>query len=138
MNQPKITGIDRSDLPESFLSIERRKSSLILEANLLKAQGNYEDAAEKFAISAELEEQLAGQLLALGKYEKAFFHRFSAVSCWAQAGNLYQAMVIGQQILQAAELPDEQREQVSRYLRILQSRFVQWMSQWAPESMVSG
>ncbi|MEM7130702.1 MAG: hypothetical protein AAF702_30535 [Chloroflexota bacterium] len=74
MNNKNITAIDRSSLPNSFLNLERQKSSLILEANLLTQQGLYPAAADKFAIAAEIEEQLNQELLTRGKPEKAFIH----------------------------------------------------------------
>jgi hypothetical protein len=133
MNKSTTQGIDRSGLPNSFLSDERRKSSLILEANLLKAQGAFEAAAAKFASAAEIEEQLSAQLMTLNRPEKAFTHQFSALSCWAQAGNLYRAMTLGESLLQSESLAEPQRQQVNQYLQILHSRFANWMRQWSLE-----
>jgi hypothetical protein len=39
-----------------------------------------------------MEEALSERCLAAGLHEKAWSHRFSAASCWAQAGNFYQAI----------------------------------------------
>ncbi|RIK40906.1 MAG: hypothetical protein DCC55_13585 [Chloroflexi bacterium] len=127
------TGVDRANLTESMLDLEEHKSNLILEANLLQLQGEYEAAADKFAESAAIEEQLATQLLDLGKLEKAYFHHFSALSCWVQAGDLHRALVLGQQLLQAEQLSTNQRTQIIDYLNILRSRLAQWMDQWRPE-----
>jgi hypothetical protein len=133
MIQNKPTGVDRSNLPDALVATERRKSNLILEANLLQYQGQYEAAADKFANAAEIEEQLASQLQALSKPEKAFVHSFSALSCWVQAGDLHRALVLGQQLLDDEYLSTNQRQQVSDYLSTLRGRLVQWMSQWASE-----
>jgi len=133
MIQNKPTGVDRSNLPDALVAAERRKSNLILEANLLQYQGQYEAAADKFADAAEIEEQLANQLQALSKTEKAFIHHFSALSCWVQAGDLHRALVLGQQLLRDNNLSPNQRQQVSDYLSTLRGRLAQWMSQWASE-----
>ena len=133
MIQNKPTGVDRSNLPDTLVAAEQRKSNLILEANLLQYQGQYEAAADKFADAAELEEQLASQLQPLGKTEKAFVHLFSALSCWVQAGDLHRALVLGQQLLRDDHLSPNQRQQVSDYLHTLRGRLAQWMSQWASE-----
>jgi hypothetical protein len=133
MMQNKTSGLDRSNLPDDVVAAERRKSNLILEANLLQYQGQYEAAADKFANAAEIEEQLARQLQALSKPEKAFIHHFSALSCWVQAGDLHRALVLGQQLLRDNHLPSNQRQQVNDYLNTLRDRLAQWMSQWASE-----
>jgi hypothetical protein len=137
MSEEKRVAIDRSDLPSTFLVEERLKSNLILEANLLKAQGQYEVAAVKFAEAAEIEEKLAKQLATLDRQNKAFVHQFSAISCWVQAGNLYRALRLGETLLQAENLPEPQRQRVKEYLDVLHSRFVQWMSQWVPDSVTA-
>lgn len=135
-NQPG-NGINRSNLSSEFLSQERQKSSLILEANLLKEQGLFESASKKFAAAAIVEEELTNQLLALKRYEKAFVHQFSAISCWAQAGNLHRALTLGDALLADPQLPERQREQISRYMDILHGRFQQWMKWWITETAVS-
>jgi hypothetical protein len=137
MNELRKSGIDRSGLPKTFLVDERRKSILILEANLLRTQEQYEAAAVKFAAAAEIEERLAAQLATLDRRDKAFVHQFSAISCWVQAGNLYRALRLGETLLQAENLPEPQRQRVKEYLDVLHSRFVQWMSQWAPDSVTA-
>ncbi len=133
MTQNKTVGIDRSNLPNTFVTAERKKSNLIVEANFLQVQGQYEAAADKFAAAAEIEEQLAQQLQALDKTEKAFIHYFSALSCWVQAGDLHHALVLGQQLLHTEHLSAKQRQQVTDYLNTLRHRFVQWISQWTPD-----
>lgn len=133
MIEGKISGLDRSNLSDDFVVTERRKSNLILEANLLQYQGQYEAAADKFATAAEIEELLASQLQTLGKTEKAFVHHFSALSCWAQAGDLHRALVLGQQLLRDNHLSTNQHQQVNDYLSTLRDRLAQWMSQWASE-----
>ncbi len=132
-----MLGMDRSDLPESFLALERQKSALILEANLLQQQGQFEAAADQFAISADMEEQLARQLVRLGKLQKSSIHLFSALSCRAQAGDLHHALVLGEQLLQSGSLSSEQRNQISTYLETLRNRLAQWMRDWKQESLAA-
>jgi hypothetical protein len=127
--------MSRANLPETFLSNERQKSELILEANLLKAQGQFAEASDRFAEAAEIEERLAAELVTMGHQKKAFIHQFSAVSCWAQAGDLHWAITLGEQMLQENNLPNAQYNRVEKYMEVLHGRFVQWMSQWTPEPL---
>ncbi len=130
MNHLKPIGLDRSDLSESFLASERHKSTLILEANLLQYQGQFEAASDKFAEVAVIEESLAEQLLLMNKPNKAFVHHFSALSCWVQAGELHHARLLGQQLLEAHNLSETQRTQIVQYLDTLSHRIRRWMSEW--------
>lgn len=116
------------DLPQDFLVEERTKSNLIVGGNLLKAQGKFENAA------ATIEEQLATYLISMNWWDKAYVHRFSAISCWAQAGDLYHAIQLSEHFLNEAWLSSAQRQQVSQYLKTLRGRFIQWMNQWVTES----
>lgn len=127
--------ITRKNLSDTFLANEQLKSSLILEANLLKAQGNFEAAAQRFAEAAEIEESLAAELMGKGLQDKAFIHQLSAVSCWAQAGDLYRAITLGEQMLQNNNLTTAQSSRLEKYLEVLHGRIVQWMSQWSMESV---
>ena len=125
--------IARAELSDVYRHQERQKSNLILEANLLKQQGLYTQAAHKFAAAAMIEEELARQLVQTDHLDKAFFHHFSALSCWTQAGDLHRALLLGEMLLQTQTLSADQQARVSHYLQTLQSRMTQWMSQWTPE-----
>lgn len=137
ISQRQLSAIDRSGLPETFVTNERQKSNLLLEANFLQQLGEFEAAADKFALAAPLEEALAEQLLALGKIDKAFIHQFSAVSCWVQAGDLHRALVLGQQLQQSAHLSTAQQAHVTNYLNLLRKRMVRWISEWQPEPLTA-
>lgn len=137
MNE-RVKKIDRSALSDSFLQAESKKSNLILEANLLQQQELYPVAADKFAEAAEIEEQLTQVLIAQNRWDKAFIHRFSAISCWVQAGNLHRALSLGQQLLATDELPAPQRSRVEEYINTLQERMTEWMSQWVPHPLSAG
>jgi len=117
---------------EALAKEEVRKSNLILEANLLKAQHRYQDAADRFAEAAQVEERLSEELLQRGLLDKYFIHRFSALSCWAQAGDVYRAIVLGQELLTHPDLPDPLRQSIEDYVRLLRARRVRWFAEFAP------
>lgn len=135
MLEPATKAIDRTNLAGDFLRQEREKSNLILEATLLKQQGLFEEASMHFGRAAEIEESLALQLYDHGKSDKAFFHQLSALSCWAQAGDLHRALLLGRQLAQKDALSAAQREQLQQYVQTLQLRMGEWMSQWVPEKV---
>ena len=137
MNRHTTTFIDRSGLTESILMLEHEKSDLILRANLLQSQGEYEASTDKFAEAAFLEERLASELKRIGKLEKVFVHQFSALSCWVQAGDLHHALQIGQQLLESEKLTVVQRKQLEDYLSTLRERVVQWIREWHPISFAA-
>ena len=124
--------INRRGLDAALAKEEARKSNLILEANLLKAQESYQDAADRFAEAAQIEEQLSKTLLRKGLLDKYFIHRFSALSCWAQAGDVYHAIVLGEELLARADLSDPLRQRIEEYVRQLQTRRVRWFAEFAP------
>jgi len=110
---------------------ETYKSNLIIEANFFKIQGRYQDAAKKFAAAAQIEEQLAEHWLAQGEGTEAAIHLLSALSCWGQAGDLYRAMDMGEQLLTQSYLSSIQRADLLDYLHQLQQHYTQWASQWS-------
>lgn len=130
MNGQALQGLDRQGLDTAFEAEETRKSSLILEAQLLRAQQR-EEAALKFAQAAEIEEHLAERCEARGLDEKSFAHRFSAVSCWAQAGNFYQAIALCDALLARADLPARLRQRVQQYAMTLRGRRTQLYAELA-------
>jgi hypothetical protein len=115
------------------LADEQRKSNLILEANLLKTREEYEAAAEKFAAAAKIEEKLVQQLVPLNRREKAFVHLFSAVSCWAQAGDLHRALRLGAELVSFEGISQALQQSAQEYIEVLRSRYVQWMRSWQPQ-----
>lgn len=125
-----MKAIDRSGLSTAFEQDEQYKSNLILEANMLKAQGQYTQASQRFALAAEIEERLARELRQLGNRDKAFHHAFSAVSCWAQAGDLYRAQTSGMDLLSQVDLSANNRERLETFLQTLSKQTVEWMKQW--------
>jgi len=114
---------------DAFAADEAAKSNLILSARLLSAQGQEEEAASRFAQAASMEENLSERCLNAGQRTKAWVHRFSAASCWAQAGNFYQAIAWCNDLLAQADLPATLRAQVERYARTLRFRRGQWYAE---------
>ena len=136
MKTERKQSINREKLDAAFTKEEMRKSNLILQANLLKAQGQYQDATDRFAEAAQIEEQLSQVLLQKELMTKYFVHRFSALSCWAQAGNVYQAIVMSKELLARPDLPDHLRQRIQEHVQLFQARRVLWFAEFAPPAIV--
>lgn len=126
MGQQSARGINWQGVDAAFEAEEAHKSDLMLEARLLREQQQDEAAAEKFAQAAEIEECLADLCEAKGLVEKSLVHRFSAASCWAQAGNFYRAITLCDDLLARTDLPDHLRQRVRGYADTLRARRAQW------------
>jgi hypothetical protein len=100
MTKSKMRGISRKGLSQEFLEGEQKASNLILHAHLLKAQQQMSKSADLFAQAAALEEYLCIELEQKGLIPKMLSHAFSAVGCWAQAGNIHLAIERGEELLQ--------------------------------------
>lgn len=61
--------------------------------------------------------------------EKSFVHRFSAASCWAQAGNFYHALAWCDDLLARVDLPDHLRQHIHDYAHTLRVRRAQWYAE---------
>jgi hypothetical protein len=133
MDRQKGQAISRKGLDSAFVEEETRKSNLILEANLLKEQGHRQEAADRFAEAAQIEERLSERLAEKGLVDKYFVHRFSAASCWAQAGNIYQAIVMCEELLARSDLPKGLRQRIQGHLQILRARREQWFVSLVPD-----
>ena len=129
-NQPE-RGISRQGLDAAFEAQEVLKSNLLLEAQLLRASQQPDEAAAKLAQAAEIEESLSAACEAKGLVEKALVHRFSAVSCWAQAGNFHFAIQLGDEMLARPDLPVRLRRQVQEYTKVIRLRRAQWSAELA-------
>ena len=121
-----VRGISESGLGAAFLADEARKSRLILEARLLRQRKEPEAAAAKFADAAAMEEQLGETFVQKQLRQKSFVHYFSAASCWAQAGNFYEAIALCDQLLAAQDLPAPLRTRIEQYADALHTRRAQW------------
>lgn len=128
MSQASPHGIGRSGLDAAFEADEARKSNLILRARMLRDQHDDERAAQHFAEAAEIEERLSDRCEELGLVEKSLVHRFSAASCWAHAGNIYQAIGLCGELL-ACDLPGRLRRDIEDYAEALRRRRAQLYAQ---------
>lgn len=126
MNQQQAAAINCAGLDTAFETDEARKSSLILEAQLLREQARDDEAARKFAEAAQIEESLSQRCATLGLNEKSFLHSFSALSLWAQAGAFYQAIALGNELLSSPTLPERLRQRVQTYTNTLRLRRAHW------------
>ena len=115
-------GISRAGVDAAFEADEIRKSDLILQAHLLREQGEGEEASEKFAEAATFEERLRDRCAELGLTEKLYVHAFSAASCWANAGDFHHAITLCDALLVRPELPDRLRLRVQQYVGTLRGR----------------
>ena len=88
-------------LPSSYTVAVIEKSNLLLRANLLEAQQQFDEAAEMFASAARLEAQLAAMAQEYGQAATALVHLVSEMSCWAAAGDTYRALSRGQHLRSA-------------------------------------
>ena len=79
LNQQQTQAISRAGVDAAFEADEARKSSLILEAQLLRDRRAPDEAARRFAEAAQIEESLSQRCAAQGLTEKSFLHCFSAL-----------------------------------------------------------
>jgi len=133
MNQQPGQGINRAGLGATFETDEARKSNLILEAQLLREQARADEAVAKFAEAARIEESLGQRCAAQGLIEKSLLHRFSALSLWAQAGNFYQAIALGDELLASPDLAERLRQRIQKYTHTLRTRRARWYEELAME-----
>ncbi|MGH9839394.1 MAG: hypothetical protein ACREEM_11485 [Blastocatellia bacterium] len=137
MNQQPGHGINRIGLNATFEADEARKSNLILEAQLLREQARADEAVANFAEAARIEESLGQRCAAQGLVEKSLLHRFSALSLWAQAGNFYQAIALGDGLLASPDLTARQRQRIQTYTNTIRLRRARWYEELAQEMELS-
>lgn len=118
-------------LPDSYTLSVIEKSNLLLRANLLEAQQQFDEAAELFASAARLEAQLAATAQEYGQLGTALVHLVSEMSCWAAAGDTYRALSRGQQLLALSTLTPTQRTHISTFIQRLTDRRRTWMQSWS-------
>lgn len=136
MTTQKKGGIPYTPFPANLQVVEREKARLLLEAHRLKAQQQFVEAAERFAQAARHEQLLAEWATAQGLHDISYLHAFSALSCWAQAGDPHRALEMSQTLLKSDRLTDPQNAQLQAYHNTLEQRWVSWMQQWAAPAFV--
>ncbi len=123
--------ISTGNPPKHLEELERKKSRLLFEAHLFKAQQRYADAADNFAQVAQIERQWITWADAAGLDALATIHRRSELSCWAQAGYPHRALQLADELLSTDKLNADQAEDLTLYRTSLQQQFVNWMGEWA-------
>ena len=126
-----------AQLPSSYTELVIEKSNLLLRANMYEAQQQFDEAAELFARSAELEAKLAATAGTHNQSETALIHLISEMSCWAAAGDTYRALTRGQQLLTMASLTSAQRTHVSDFIEQLNQRRRSWMESWGYQAVAA-
>jgi hypothetical protein len=134
MTQRSTQGINRQGPDQGFEAEEARKSNLILTAQLMRAQQKQDEAATSFAEAARIEERLSEECESKGLLEKSFIHRFSAASCWAQAGDFYHALALCDDLLARADLPERLRQRVMEYAHTIRIRRSRWYEELNSEA----
>ena len=118
-----------------FLLLQRNESgaSVALECFQLAPTeaAFWSGAAHPHKTAAALEERLSERCVARGLRDKARVHRFSAASCWAQAGDFYDAIALCDELLTRTDLPEPVRRRVSDYVHTLRARRAQWYAELA-------
>ncbi|NUQ65079.1 MAG: hypothetical protein HUU20_21655 [Pirellulales bacterium] len=137
MNESSSRGFQQSRAGEAFAAEEARKSRLILEARLLRQRQEAEAAAAKFAEAAALEERLGELCEHQGLPEKSFVHFFSAASCWAQAGNFYEAILLCDRLVAEPGVSVLLRTRIAHYADTLRARRAQWYGELVHQSAES-
>lgn len=126
-----INSMPQGNPPAELQALEPTKSRLLFEAKLLKGQQEYKKAAEKFIQVADIERQWAEWAEREDIPTQAFIHRYSELSCWAQAGNPYRALHLIEQLLASSHLSPEQRTDLQQYQASLHYQFINWMGEWS-------
>ena len=138
MAEQQINGIAYKPLPANLQAVERNKARWLLEAHTLKAQTRFTEAAERFAQAASAEETLAAWAAEQGLTDLHYLHTFSALSCWAQAGDPHRALQMSHALLTVPTLTNAQRQQLVHYQQTLEKRWVSWMQQWSVPALAAG
>ena len=128
------TGIDCKGLDSSSETEERRKSALLLQARQLRAADEHGAAAEQFAFAAEIEERLSQVASERRLTDKPALHLFNAAGCWAQAGNLYRAILLCEDLLGGTTLPGRLHSRVLTFTETLRAHRAEWSAQLTRES----
>lgn len=112
--------------PFNFAEEEVKKSNLLLQAALLRDQGELEQASERFAAAAEIEERLAADAEAHHDWEKALRLRYSAASGWAYAGDFHHALALLRTLEAHADTPLALRCRIHAFAERVQAQREQW------------
>src|SRR5579862_4268517 len=101
--------------PFDFAAEETRKSNLLLQAALLRDQGDLEQASALFAATAEIEERLARKADTGKDAAKALRLWYSAASAWAHAGDFHHALTLLRAIEGRPDVPAALRGRIHAF-----------------------
>ena len=107
---------------------EALKSGLLLHAALLRAEGQEELSAARFAEAAALEEMLAERADTEGNALRAIRSQFSAASAWANAGDFHHALTLLQILEQRDDAPEALKARARAFADTLRSQRRHWHS----------
>lgn len=108
------------------VSEERRKSNLLLQAALLRDQGDMEQAAALFATVAEIEERLAAEADARNDSGHALRSWYSAASAWAHAGDFHHALTLLRALQQRPDVPSALKARINVFSEKVQEQRELW------------
>ena len=126
----------KRDTPETIAALSAEKSNLLLEADVLDGTGQPDEAIERYARAAPMEERIAAFYEQQGDPIMAARSLFSAATCYAFSGSLREALRLfdmlgrgadalgyykGDALLWAGRLRQQQRDALQVYKQPLQS-----------------
>src|SRR5438067_1516263 len=126
MNGPVRRGIDCQGLGAAVEADERLASEAILKARLLQDQQHPDEAAREYALAAGVELRLAEACEARGLSDKSWVHRFGSLRSRALAGNIHDAIALGEESLARPDVPAALRQRLREYVELLRIRRAQW------------
>jgi len=126
----------KQETPETIAELNAEKSNLLLEADVLRGTGQLEQAIERYALAAPIEERIAAFYEKQGDPIMAARSWFSAATCYAFSGSLRDALRLfdmlgrgkdtlgyykGDALLWSGRLRQQQRETLQTYAKPQQS-----------------
>ena len=126
MNHPVRRGIDCQVLDAAVETDKRLASEAILKARLLQDQQHPDEAAREYAHAAGVELRLAETCEARGLSDKSWVHRFGALRSKDLAGDIHDAIALGEESLARSDVPAALRQRLREYVELLRIRRAQW------------
>lgn len=126
----------KQETPELIAVLDAEKSNLLLEADVLRGTGQPDEAIERYALAAPMEERIAAFYEKQGDPVMAARSWFSAAICYALSGSLREALRLfdvlgrgkdtlgyykGDALLWSGRLRQQQRDALQAYRQTQQS-----------------
>jgi hypothetical protein len=112
--------------PFGMAAEETRKSNLLLQAGLLRDQGNLEQASALFATAAQIEERLAAEADARQDSAQALRAWYSAASAWAHAGDFHHALTLLRSLEARSDAPAALRARIQAFSEQVRQQREHW------------